>query len=388
MNIKYFLLVTIATFGLAATASAAPRWEVDAAQLPPGMTKEKAVKLLDDIDKASAKEREQEEAAEKRKAERVQKAARKYEDQLAKAVEKDPELLALQAKLNAGIEALNNPDLSDDERAARIERMQPDLINFRNKGLAKAGINVPAMNAEIGNALNEGVVTRGVEGESGSEQLQEHDGAFYYISPDDAILPTDSDVESRSLKSSMLATSTTTVKYLGDPWPTIESERKVGSSNGTANPEEGSYKVVALLAFLGSGTNRMGLAHFYTVPGGVSRIRVSAQLPSTIYRSYAAGAIGGAQSKTSSTIEVWDGSSRRLCRTYKLHADVWFVIVGGKGEDGSHNIVLDCEFTAPAAGRDIVFKFVSDSFLQAWGLYNANGSVSGTPTSIKLTLYK
>jgi hypothetical protein len=55
MNIGYFVLAIIAMSSLAASVSAAPRWEKNAAQLPSGMTKEKAVKVLDGIDKASAK---------------------------------------------------------------------------------------------------------------------------------------------------------------------------------------------------------------------------------------------------------------------------------------------------------------------------------------------
>jgi len=142
MKIRYVTcLITIALTGLSVTTAAAPRWEVDPAQLPPGLTKEKAVAMLEEIDHKTARERADEEAAQQRKAERVQRAAKKYEDRLAREVEKDPELRALKDKLEVGLKALENPDLSETDRTERLNRMAPDLKALRTRGLSKAGID-------------------------------------------------------------------------------------------------------------------------------------------------------------------------------------------------------------------------------------------------------
>jgi hypothetical protein len=377
MNILIMICLVVALTGLSAAALAAPRWEIDPSQLPPGLTKEKAVAMLEEIDRKTAKEVADEEAAQRRKAERVQRAAKKYEERLARAVEKDPELKALKEKLEAGMKALENPKLSEKERTARLERMAPDMKTLRSKGLAKAGIDKRAMNNDIHQALSNGVKPRGDAVDAG-EVLQEKDGAFYYASPDNDELPPASEVTTRG----------TTTKTLSEPWPYIEEDIKVGNYAGSADKDKGTYKTVGRVMWAGGGTNRMGLAHYLTVPAGTTTIRVTAQLPETHYYNKAGSYIwgAGAQSRTYSRIEVWDGDSRRICQRSRLHADVWAVFLAFFTQQGRHNIVLECEFDAPPAGHDIVILHVSDVFVQAWGFADGIGVVEAQPANVKIDL--
>ena len=376
MNICKVICLGIALIGLSVTALAAPRWQVDPSQLPPGLTKEKAVAMLEEIDRKTEKELANEEAAQRRKAERVQRAAKKYEERLARAVEKDPELKALKEKLEAGMKALENPKLSEKERTERLNRMASDLQTLRNSGLAKAGIDKRAMNNEVRHALSNGVKPRGEAGDE-TEVLQEEDGAFYYSSPVEDELPPASEVTTRG----------TTTRTLTEPWPFAEERTQINKSISFVNKDNGTYRTVGLVGLAAYGTNRRGLAHFLTVPSGTTTIRVTAQLPETRFYNSALGAIfGGAQVRSLSRIEVWDGSSTRICRRSRLHADVWALIAAYFEEDGSDNVVLDCEFDAPAAGRDIVVKFFSDVFAQAWGLGAARGDVRAEPANVRIEL--
>jgi len=376
MNIMNVICLALALAGMSITAVAAPRWQVDPAQLPPGLTKEKAVAMLEEIDRKTEKELADEEAAQQRKAERVQRAAKKYEERLARAVDKDPELKALKEKLEAGMKALDNTELSDKERTERLNRMASDMKVLRARGLANAGINVSAMNNEIRQSLGDGVKPRGDQ--AGSEEvLQEEDGAFYYNVPEDDELPPASAVTTRG----------TTTKYLKEPWPNAEQRTQVGSYGGGVNKEAGTYGPYARAYLAGYGTNRRGLAHFQTVPTGVTKIRVTAQLPETFFNNIAVGVLfGGAQARSSSRIEVWDGSSRRICRRSRLHADLWGLVAAVFSQQGIDNVVLDCEFDAPAAGRDIVIKFVSDAFVQAWGAGSALTYVNAKPADVRIDL--
>jgi hypothetical protein len=379
MNIRIMICLAIILTGLSAATLAAPRWEVDQTKLPPGLTKEKAVAMLEEIDRKTAKELADEEAAQRRKAERVQRTAKKYEERLARAVNKDPELRALRDKIEAGAEALENPKLSEEERNTRLERMMPDLKALRTRGLTKAGVDARAMNNEIRRALSDGITPRGEDAGAGVEYVLDEDGGFFYVK---------SDYDKLSPSSNKVTTRGTTTRILKEPWPYGEEETNIGSISGGTDKQAGEYHAYAAAVGVGAGTNRRGLAHYLTVPSGITRIRVTAQLPETKYsnRAYAFVFGAGAQTKTYSKIEVWDGSSRRLCRSSKLHNDLWFVIVGGASKQGSHNIVLECEFDAPAAGRDIVVMFVSDIFVQAWGLAIAYGIVYGTPADVRIEL--
>ena len=274
------------------------------------------------------------------------------------------------------MKALENPKPSEKERSERINRMAPDLKALRSKGLAKSGIDVRAMNDEIRRALSNGVKPRGEAGGE-TEMLHEEDSAFYYSSSEEEELPPASEVTTRG----------TTTRTLTEPWPFAEVKTQINKNVSFVDKEAGKYQSSGYVGVAGYGTDRRGLAHFLTVPSGTTTIRVTAQLPETRFYNSALGAIfGGAQVRSLSRIEVWDGSSTRICRRSRLHADVWALIAAYFEEDGSDNVVLDCEFDAPAAGRDIVIKFVSDVFGQAWGTANAFGSVGGKPSNIRIEL--
>lgn len=373
-SVRYvFVMLLLSAVSLAAFG--APRWEIDESRLPPGLTKEKALKMLQEIDRKDAQQEAQEEQRQRGKADRARKAAKKYEDALAKAIERDPALKALHDKLRAGMRAMEDSRMSDEERKQRYERMLPDLEAFRRQGLAKSGIDEPAMMRAIGQALNEGAGARG-DSDAGTmdELLSPDGGGFAYIGKDDAPL---SQVTSRS---------TTTIE-LKAPWPNIEEDTTIGN-NCSADKNEGKYTACATAAFVGAGTNRNGLAHFQTVPSGTTSIHVTTQLPETSFYMSGYAALGGSQVRTYSRIEVWDGSDRRLCRTTKLHGDLWAVVAWYYRKSGTHNVVLDCTFDAPAGGRDIVIKFVSDAFAQAWGSGIGGGQVTGRPDNVRIELTK
>jgi len=374
MNIRAVLCMGIVLTGLAITATAAPRWEIDPSQLPPGLTKEQAITMLEETDRKTEKERVDEEAAEQRKAERVRRAAQKYEERLARAVDKDPELRALREKLEAGMKALENPKLSEKERDERLERMAPDMKTLRSKGLAKAGIDVHAMNGEIRGALSDGVKPRGEEAGAGGEVLQEEGGAFYYASPVEKEMPEEFRVTTRG----------TSTRNLGRPWPFTVVMTQIGTG-GSVDRATGYYRAQASASVAGAGTNRRGLGHFLSVPSGVREIRITALMPNTYYYNRAMTIFGGAQSKTYSRLEVWDGSTR-LCRNYKLHADVWGLVAAYFIKKGEDNINLSCRITSPRAGRTLMIKIFSDAYVQAWGAGYAYDYVKGHPREVRVDL--
>jgi hypothetical protein len=355
---------------------AAPRWEVDPSQLPPGLTKQQAVAMLEETDRKTEKERADEEAADQRKAEQVRRAAKKYEERLARAVDKDPQLKALKEKLEAGMKALQNPKLSEKERAERLERMAPDIKGLRSKGLAKAGIDERAMNGEIRRALSDGVKPRGEAPESETEVLQEKDGAFYYASPAEKEIPEESRVTTRGTSSQILRA----------PWAFTVSITQIGTSGGAVDRSSGDYRAYASAYFAGAGTNRRGVGHYIRVPSGIREMRVRALLPDTNYYNRAYGAIfGGGQSKTYSRLEVWDGTTR-LCRYSKLHADVWGLVAAYFTSKGEDNIGLYCRITSPRAGRVYMIKVFSDAIVQAWGSGGAYASVRAHPSAARVEL--
>ena len=357
---------------------AQPRWQVDPAHLPPAMSAEKAAAILKEIDRKTAGELAAEEAAQQRKAERVQRAARKYEERLARAVEKDPELRALKEKLEAGMKALDNPALSEEQRRERLERMAPDLKALRSKGLAKAGIDKRAMNGEIRQALSGGVTPRGEAAEE-EGMLQEQDGAFYYKTAADDELPPASKVTTRG-------TNTIT---LTAPWPYAEERTPISGTDSYVDKDAGEYKAVAKARYVGYGTNYRGLAHFQPVPQGTTMIRVTAQLPETeFYNSAWAFAAGGAQSRSFSIIEVWAANQERICRKYVSHANVWAVVVGYFRQAGSESIILECpvEEDKVPAGEEVVIKFLSGASVQAWGAGSAYSRAKGKPADITVEL--
>jgi hypothetical protein len=287
-----------------------------------------------------------------------------------------PELRALKEKLEAEMKALENPKPSEKERTERINRMAPDLQALRSKGLAKSGIDVRAMNDEIRRALSNGVKPRGEAGGE-TEMLHEEDSAFYYSSSEEEELPPASEVTTRG----------TSTRTLTEPWPFAEVKTQINKNVSFVDKEAGKYQSSGYVGVAGYGTDRRGLAHFLTVPSGTTTIWATAQLPETYFFNYVLGAVfGGGQAQTLSHIDVWGRSSRRLCLRSRLHADVWGLIAAYFKERGFDNVVLDCEFDAPAAGRDIVVKFFSDVFAQAWGLGAARGDVRAEPANVRIEL--
>ena len=374
MNIRIMICLVVALTGFSAAATAAPRWEIDPSQLPPGLTKEQAITMIEETDRKTEKERADEEAAERRKAEQVRRAAKKYKERLARAVDKDPELRALREKLEAGMKALENPKLSEQERDERLERMAPDMKTLRSKGLAKAGIDERAMNGEIRRALSDGVKPRGEEAGTGGEVLQEEGGAFYYASPVKKGMPEESSVTTRG----------TSTRYLRRPWPFTVIKTQIGTG-GSVDRATGYYRAQASASVAGAGTNRRGLGHFLSVPSGVREIRITALMPNTYYYNRAMTIFGGAQSKTYSVLEVWDGSTR-LCRKYKLHADVWGLYAAYFTKKGDDNLNLSCRITSPRAGRTLMIKILSDAYVHAWGLGYAYDYVKALPREVRVDL--
>lgn len=353
-------------------ASAAPNWEIDESRLPPGLSKEKAISILEEIDRKSASERKREKDLQLRRAEPAQRMAQKYGSRILQAIESDPDLRALRDRLEAGFRDLGNPEMSEGAREARHRQMLPDMESLRRRSLDKAGIDEAAMAREIGGQMNGGVAARSAD----AEALQQEGSGFAYVAPD-----LDLDIAEPGV-----TTRGTTTRALGDPWPHPEQETEIGSG-GRVDTIRGYYLAYGSAMGAGFGTNRRGLAHFLTVPAGTRSIRVTAQLPQTKYYNYAWAIPGAAHTRTVSRIEVWDGSNRRLCQVAKVHADVWVVLAWGLSRSGEHNVPLDCTFDSPGAGRDIVFKFVSDVYVNAWGGAHANGSVRGEPLNVRVDLH-
>ena len=94
---------------------------------------------------------------------------------------------------------------------------------------------------------------------------------------------------------------------------------------------------------------------------------------------------GGAQSKTYSRLEVWDGSTR-LCRNSKLHADVWALVAAYFTKKGEDNINLSCRIISPRAGRTLMIKIFSDAYVQAWGSGAAYDYVKAHPSAARVEL--
>jgi hypothetical protein len=377
MNIRYFVCLVLAMMCVSSLALAQEGREVDETQLPPGKTKVQVQAMLKEIDRKTENELKQELAAVQRQDERLQRVLRKYEDRVRKAVERDPELQALRDKLEAGSRALNNPQLSDKEREARSERMAPDMRAYRQKALAKAGIDERAMNAEIVREMNSGVTTRGGgEGESTGEILEEKDGVLYFVNPNEEEPPPESEVTTRG----------TSTVILGDPWPWSQSGQSVDCLECEIDKGNGSYKVWAHGFAFESGQAYRGLAQYHRVQSGDKTYRVSARLPEASWSNYSrAGLWSSTRSRTWSKIEVWDDSSKRLCRNAKLHKDLvalWGQSLPASGKD---TVSLACEFAAPPANHDVVIRFVSGGYVRTssnWAA--ASAKVRASPRDVTL----
>jgi hypothetical protein len=363
MNIKFLFLSVAVMVTLPSLAAGQGRSELDEGQLPPGKTKAQVQSMLEEIDRKTAQEAQKELAALERQDEKLNRILKKYEDRLAKAVERDPELSALRDKLEAGAQALTDPQLNDQERDASLERLAPDRAQFRLKALAKAGIDERQVNAEIMREFNNGVATRsGDATESSSERLIEKEGALYFVDPNAETTP-ESEVITRG----------TVTETLGNPWPWSLSSRQVDCTTYypcEVDKDRGRYQVSALGHGV-RGQNYMGLAQFRRVKSGDRSFRISARLPESRYFiSARASLFGGARIRTWSKIEVWDESSNRLCRNVRLHRD----LVAKWGQDlsasGYDTVTLSCEFTAPPTNHDLVIRFISGIYVsgafQAW----------------------
>jgi hypothetical protein len=272
---------------------------------------------------------------------------------------------------------MNNPQLSDKEREARSERMAPDMRAFRQKALAKAGIDERAMNAEIVREMNGGVTTRGgSEVEPTGEILEEKEGVLYFVNPNEEEPPPESEVTTRG----------TSTVILGDPWPWSQSGQSVRCLECEIDKGNGSYKVWAYGFAFESGQAYRGLAQYHRVQSGDKTYRVSARLPEAGWSNLSrAGLWSSTRSRTWSKIEVWDDSSKRLCRNAKLHKDLvatWGQVLNASGKD---TISLACEFAAPPANHDVVIRFVSGGYVSTssnWA--TANAKVSASPRDVTL----
>jgi len=376
MNIRYFACLVLVMMGLSSLALAQEGREVDEAQLPPGKTKAQVQAMLKEIDRKTANELKQELAALQRQDERLRRVLKKYEDRIAKAVERDPELQALRDKLEAGSRAMNNPQLSDKEREARSERMAPDMRTFRQKALAKAGIDERAMNAEIVREMNSGVTTRGGgEGESTGEILEEEDGVLYFVNPNEEEPPPEYEVTTRG----------TSTEYLGDPWPWTQVGYGLScGSKCEIDKTTGEYSVYAYER-VNSGQNYLGLAQYRTVKSGDKKYRISARLPETEFSNVVQATIFQAsRTRTWSKIEVWDDSSKRLCRNAKLHKDLVATWGQNLRKSGKDTIALACEFAAPPANHEVVIRFTSGVYVRPAVGGWATGYVGAQPQDVTL----
>jgi len=369
-------------FGLAlllcsSAVTAETRWEVDESQLPPGQTKEAVIANLEELDALSAKEQAKEEAELQRQAERVKRVTDKYQAQIEKAERNDPELRALGEKLKAGMEAMRNSRMSDEEIAERLQRMAPDVAAYRAKGLAKAGINEHAINDEILREINGNVASRSADSETAGDVVLGESGEFIFEGQDDTV--PEPGVTSRG-----------ETKYiLSEPWPYARWGVEITSRNMSQviDQRDGYYTADAWAEYAGSGTNRAGLWHYFTIPSGTKRIRVLGKI--NAHYSVSANAIlaGGAHAKASSVIRVYDGS-KLLCYKYKVHSDLWGLIAALFSRYGDNTLYADCEFDAPPAGRKLTIKFESAAYVNAWGAVAIAHSGAGGRPVLEVTVTK
>lgn len=387
MICKKQLLIALLLASLATAAAGAPNWKVDQKSLPAGMTKAEALSMLETIDKASAQEREKSAAASKRQVERVQRAAKKYEDQLKRAVDKDPELKATMARLDSEFKALGASGLSDEDRSKRFEKLAPELSSFRQKAFAKAGLDENALKSDIRREMGSGVSSRGGEGDPQGELHFDEGGGFSMVYPDAA-----AETDSAEGPSSEIMSRGSTTKYLRKPFPISVAVRRSGAY-GWTNPPQGLYMSQSSAGFPGgSGTNRYGLAHVFTVPTSTTHpgweVKVVASLPGSSYSSYAYGwGPGIAHSSSWSEIDVWTVPATRHCRVYRQHANLWALVLGSfkQSSSSAKTLEMNCKFYA-GGGQTIVINLTSYVHSSAAGWASTSGWVRGQPADVTVYL--
>ncbi|MFU8817555.1 MAG: hypothetical protein ACNA7W_19590 [Pseudomonadales bacterium] len=351
---------------LAVHVHAAPNWEIDERALPPGVTKQRALQMLEQADAATAAENQREQQAFEQRGKRVERAAQKYTGQLRRAVDADPQLKAQAQQLEARMQAMAaNGEAPPEQR----ESLAAEARTFYGRAAARAGIDQNALHKDIRAAIQGPVRSRGTEPVEVSFTA---DGAAVIEHP-----------EEPEPAPGVLSRGVNTVA-LEAPFPYSEISTGIGSSSGVTNKDNGRYRTWVSQAFVGSGTNRRGLAHFLTVPPQTTGIRVMAQLPETYYTGTLINAFGGAGHTLTSRIEVLNGSTV-LCRRSYTHLDHWWVVTGWISKTGLHNVALDCTLSSvPAAGTDVVIRFIGQISSYAWGGAGSSADVDATPKNIRI----
>ena len=349
-------------------AFAEPNWEIDERALPPGMTKQRALQMLEQADAATAAENQREQQAFEQRGKRVESATQKYTAQLRRAIEADPQLKAQAQQLEARMKAMAADDGAPPQQR---ESFAAEARTFYGRAAARAGIDQNALQNDIRAAIQGPVRSRGTEP---AEVEFTPDGAAVIVHPEEPE-PTPG-VSSRGVNSVALAA----------PFPYSEFSTGVGSSSGFTDKAGGTYRTNVDQMFVGSGTNRRGLAHFLTIPPRTTGIRVIAQLPETAYRGYLVNVLGGSGHTLTSRIEVINGNTV-LCRRSYTHLDHWWVILGSITKEGQNNVALDCTLSAvPPAGTDLVIRFMGQISSYAWGGAGSAARVNAAPKNIRIEI--
>lgn len=367
------MVPTLIVLLLAAAAHAQPKWEIDEKALPPGITRERAQAMLESADAVDAEEGRQQQQRDEARARRLQQAMQKHEERIPRALAADPALAAQRARIEAAMKALDGA--GPEDRPGKAQSLAADLKAFRRAAFSKAGIDEAGLQGVIRGALVEGVTRRGEDGAEVEPTITFTDDGGIRIETPEAEHGDPPEVSPRGV----LKTVT-----LVAPFPFSQVEKRIGNSAGSVDKAKGTYRTAASMAYVGSGTNRTGLAHFETIPAGTKNVRVSAQLPETSFYASAMAILGGSQSKPSSRIEVRDGSNGLRCRKSATHADVWVVAGGYFQQDGQDNVALSCTFAAPAAGTDVVVRFTGSVYGQAWGNAGIVSSVRAAPKNVRI----
>jgi hypothetical protein len=346
-----------------AMAAAQPAWKFDPSELPPGMAREDVERILKAQDQQDLKEIERELNKQRARADRVARASRKYDERIAKAIARDPELQALSDKVRAGLQAATPEGYTPEQEAQRLSAISADAKRLRELAMTSAGINRKEMDAEIRQALNGAVASREAGDSTDSAEAYDVDGDGYALQLEEQ--------EERGQDDSVTTRGTQTISVTRNF--RLAYERKNVAGRAMANRYSGEFDALTDLRYVGSGTNYAGVGHYIYVPRGTDKVRIRASVPGLIYFSnFVVSVGGGAQSKTWTQFRAIDANLRTRCVDTRVHADLWAVVLGSfSNRTSRHFVSMSCEFAPPPG--PLYARVISYAYGNAWGNASSKG---------------
>lgn len=170
---------------------------------------------------------------------------------------------------------------------------------------------------------------------------------------------------------------------LSKPFP-LQEIAKEGDGRIDVSQESGTFSVKADGDMFKNFSNRGGLSHFFTVPSGSRRIRVSARVPDISSFTIGSAIFGAGMAQTTEKIVI-EGESGVLCTASKIIQTTHVYFVDFVIQDVDSNMVLGCEFNAPPAGQDVLIKFLAKAKVDT-NLATAFASINSSPDVIRVRL--